>query len=1181
MPEQDGRGYRANVIYAQGTRLDGPEKAYSAFRTIYVLLGGTGMKVGLRLRKRILEAFGTGQLPFQQFLWLDTDARDLDGQKIGEEPEMERRLRFQPDDYINLTLPHERIREFLANPSNHPWLWEWMTQETLINLGNNAQAVNGAAQMRAIGRLAFTNRFEEFRQKYTERIGRLRQPGVADEAARQGFQLEQDAIEVVLICSLAGGTGSGSFLEAARWMKELTGADNVRIGAYLMLPSVFEERVRGMPDQWMDIQANAYAALQELNDIAARAYRREGAMPLWIGRYSIDRAVGFPFDEAFLVDAENDRQIVFDSPKDEDAYDMVADALFCDFDRGPFGTKKRSHRCNVRPHLLSTSQLYIPVDDGNAVSAADRPLCVFQFPNAFGALGMSRIPFERSRLRRAGAAWLSGELLRLLVREREVSDQTAVEILRERGADLVINADRLLDRLLDDGQGHTFYAAVISRVAGQVETLRREIERWMDIRNRAPRESLDQLVGANAFGRSVRSRLVDIFNQAMDQVDRDLRSTGPEEMLGDHVRAIRQRREQVDVGFQESLRAFVHKLLADPKNFGLGAVNATLRVLERQLRGLAEQRVEVPARPSVGELSLDAGRDVAQVYDMLSEARSLILPVYSGLAEDHFQARSEVLVVDAASATGRQARTFLDSAVAEFDSWVRRRYQAAAVAQSGVLFRTLADRVGSRVEVRGDNGAIERVEASGQRERMRLLQATFESTGAYFRQLENSYRNVGNSRRNGEDLGRRISLADEVLQTLRGSTPRYDDDGDDLVLNAWKDLLREAKILKPGQQDLLVGGIEVLVDAAAGVADQDGPWRDIRSSIEQWTVGRLSSGERPMLAGRSAMTMLREGNAATQLTKINDASGCWLPFRARYGTPGSLQEKGFLGTDRPDAGHLTEWRQGARDLGTVDVTQHDSGSILLYREKMAFPLYVVRGIEDLESAYREHLKARPTRVPLRHTVRDPLDLPPLLPPDQDDATDWFLTDRLALEAVILDVFRLPQGRDDSREVEFKYFDRFSREHVRRSPRSLRAIAAHMRANRDLRTAILEEVRERTRRALSNIENATAAVALTGWYMNRAFPLHPVGGQDGDRYLEHELASSISVTWQRMCENQGMDQESLRVVLRTDMDLRSGHTAVSPVTSTAMRVDALRCLRLQPRIERVDPPTNPGSDFRSR
>jgi len=344
--------YEATVVNRGKTG----EQSYSSFRTLYLLLGGTGMKVGMRLRRRVLEAHGVAQLPFQEYLWLDTDPGDMNNQSIGDVAAVSRRLQLPADDIISLMLPHDRVRRILDNPHEFPWLEPWLDLDMLRDLGDGAGAMAGAAQIRALGRLAFTEQFQSFRKAYERRYERLARSSVRTDAAKYGYRVEDSPMEVAIVCSLAGGTGSGCFIEAARVVRQLSEGILVNIKAYLLLPSIYKQRIDGQ-EAWDEVRANAYAALQELNALSALSKEGFRTPRLWIENYDVDRPGSDPFNQVYLVDMRNDDDVVLDGSFDEDAYNMVADTLYFDFEQSEFGVKMRSHRCNVAPHLQSTSYL--------------------------------------------------------------------------------------------------------------------------------------------------------------------------------------------------------------------------------------------------------------------------------------------------------------------------------------------------------------------------------------------------------------------------------------------------------------------------------------------------------------------------------------------------------------------------------------------------------------------------------------------------------------------------------------------------------------------------------------------------------------------------------------------------------------------------------------------------------
>lgn len=120
----------------------------------------------------------------------------------------------------------------------------------------------GAAQVRAISRLALVDTFHSGRidalQAALNRLTRLR----ADTL--------EPAARVILVNSLAGGTGSGAFIQVALYIRaylESQGAGgNVSVRAFVAMPEIFiRNGDYGGQDLQLNVKANGYAALKELD----------------------------------------------------------------------------------------------------------------------------------------------------------------------------------------------------------------------------------------------------------------------------------------------------------------------------------------------------------------------------------------------------------------------------------------------------------------------------------------------------------------------------------------------------------------------------------------------------------------------------------------------------------------------------------------------------------------------------------------------------------------------------------------------------------------------------------------------------------------------------------------------------------------------------------------------------
>ena len=168
---------------------------------LIVGLGGTGGKIIRSFRKAILQNFRKTSPDGVnvEYLYVDSDDRDmgLDDPKwkiLGES--------VQLTDKGQLKIKSADLRGCLANLSNYPPLEPWLgsSDDWKDVLGGIADTTIGG-QRRRVGRFLFARGVQEFNRK----IQRL----VQDLQAKGGTQTTFH-----VICGLAGGTGSGSVIDA-------------------------------------------------------------------------------------------------------------------------------------------------------------------------------------------------------------------------------------------------------------------------------------------------------------------------------------------------------------------------------------------------------------------------------------------------------------------------------------------------------------------------------------------------------------------------------------------------------------------------------------------------------------------------------------------------------------------------------------------------------------------------------------------------------------------------------------------------------------------------------------------------------------------------------------------------------------------------------------------------------
>jgi len=173
----------------------------------------------------------------------------------------------------------------------------------------------GAGQIRAVSRLAFRSAMAAGKMNALwETIDRI-------------FPVNGDrttyGIRVIIITSMAGGTGSGIFLQIAMYMREMLkrkfGHSNILIRGAFLLPDILIRTNTIDEREWESVRANGYASLKELNAITMTASQhfdnkkgvtidleyRPNQVDLQ-GRNTHAITIGQrPYDFCFLYDYEN------------------------------------------------------------------------------------------------------------------------------------------------------------------------------------------------------------------------------------------------------------------------------------------------------------------------------------------------------------------------------------------------------------------------------------------------------------------------------------------------------------------------------------------------------------------------------------------------------------------------------------------------------------------------------------------------------------------------------------------------------------------------------------------------------------------------------------------------------------------------------------------------------------
>ncbi|MBN1485768.1 MAG: hypothetical protein JXA37_13725 [Chloroflexia bacterium] len=273
---------------------------YTGFpQTLYIALGGTGLLILTVLKALYTRIFGAGQWPQSvRFLAFDTANEHIlvDGVRLESGSE-----------FIHIgQVPVPRI---VQNLSRHEAI-----QARLGDALKQLPAVTlrkGAKQTRILGLIALLWNFAQVEQRIKDALWALA------ERDRGGAI---HGVNVVILNSLGGGTGSGMFLDVAMLVRDLI-ASMGELSSYCQVigVGVLPKALVGI--EGPNIVANSVAAIKEID----RLMLGDGfSMPYPTGRVIESRSA--PFDLYYLIDGVDEHGLTW--RRLEDVTQMIARGIY-------------------------------------------------------------------------------------------------------------------------------------------------------------------------------------------------------------------------------------------------------------------------------------------------------------------------------------------------------------------------------------------------------------------------------------------------------------------------------------------------------------------------------------------------------------------------------------------------------------------------------------------------------------------------------------------------------------------------------------------------------------------------------------------------------------------------------------------------------------------------------------
>jgi hypothetical protein len=268
-------------------------------------LGGTGGKIIRSFRKAVFQAFRKGDADGVNlgYLYVDSSPEmmaidDPSWKILGTSVQLNKRSQ--------LLIQEANLASRLDNIDNYPGIKPWIGDpDQWKDVLGSIIGVTLGGQKRRLGRFLFACKADAFRQQVQSLVKDL-----------QGSGTTETTFHVV--CGLAGGTGSGTVLDAISIVRDTyPDSKRYRILVYALLPETY-------PNPSWDTgnyHANGYAALLELNSLS-------------VGRLSPDDLLGVkgklklsdPFNGCYIFTNENENGLTVDV--DKQLPGIVADFLY-------------------------------------------------------------------------------------------------------------------------------------------------------------------------------------------------------------------------------------------------------------------------------------------------------------------------------------------------------------------------------------------------------------------------------------------------------------------------------------------------------------------------------------------------------------------------------------------------------------------------------------------------------------------------------------------------------------------------------------------------------------------------------------------------------------------------------------------------------------------------------------
>lgn len=225
----------------------------SVYRPKQILLIGLG-GVGGRVVNRIMASVPEKNRSYVQAVSIDTDVGEI--QKLNNIP---------VENHIVLG-DNTTVGGYMKK---NPDVKDWMVQGKALDIIKTRNTKNGAKQIRMISRIALraTNDQGDLGKKIESAINKVN--------AVDG-KMQSSGLKVVVVCSVAGGTGAGTVLQVPMYLEDAIrntyDQSSVEFECAMLMPDAFETTLSY--ENYINAKVNGYAVIRELMTLNTGKMRR-------------------------------------------------------------------------------------------------------------------------------------------------------------------------------------------------------------------------------------------------------------------------------------------------------------------------------------------------------------------------------------------------------------------------------------------------------------------------------------------------------------------------------------------------------------------------------------------------------------------------------------------------------------------------------------------------------------------------------------------------------------------------------------------------------------------------------------------------------------------------------------------------------------------------------------------